>query len=261
MAISKGRDINDIAADVSIRLSDPNQRRWTSTQLIAYMNEAIRLFATEKALSRDDIHVPTVGQSYFATLAELRGVAKVEYNNKPLEPRNLARMERDHGSTWRTAANGTPRYYIPSRYGVTIWPAPDTAGTALSFTGSPAITETVGGQITGDQYTGASSSGTVVHWLPGDGEVTNESADNNLRITYHWIPRPSASGDSIPGMYEEAIKAYAMWQAVAVSDAPEEKAAAATFFQDWLMKKRSVMAMSHDDAAADDLLGGEMEAY
>ena len=260
MAISKGRDITDIAADVSIMLSDPNQRRWSSTLLITFMNQAIRLFAVDKALSRDDIHVPTVGQSYFATLAELRGVAKVDYNNKPLAPRNIARMNRDHGSTWRTAANGAPRYYIPSRAGLTIWPAPDTAGTALVFTGSPDITETGGGQITGDQYNGSDDSGTVVHWLPGDGEVSNEEADNNLRISYHWIPRPSASGDSIPGRYEEAIKAYAMWQAVAISDAPEEKIAAATFFQDWLIKKSDVMAMAHDDASGDDLLGGTMEA-
>lgn len=260
MAITKGRGIEDIAADVSIRLSDPNQRRWSNTLLISYMNEAIRTLARKNAFFRYDIHVPTVGQEFYETFAESMTIKKVEYDNEPIHPQNIDSMERDFGTQWRTEPAGTPRFYIPQRNGIILWPKPDTAGTALVYTGSPAITEETGGKINGDGYTGGNSSGTIVHFLPGDGEVSNENADNNLRIRYQYMPRASESGDSVPGRYEEALKAYAMWQAVAVADAPEEKVAATTFFQNWLMEKRNVLGLSHDDATALDLIAGAMEA-
>ena len=260
MAIEKGRDITAIAADVSVDLSDPNQRRWTSPVIINFMNQAIRELARNKAFSREDIQVPTAQQNFFETFAEMIAIDKVEYNNKPLDVRSLGRMERDFGQTWRTTEEGDPRSYIPTRLGIELWPVPVNAGTALNYTGSPDITEAQGGKINGDNYTGGDNAGTIAHWLTGDGEVTNEFAENNLRIKYHFVPRASAAGDSIPGRYEDALRAHAMWKCVAISDAPEEKVIAQTYYADWLKEKSEVIGLAHDDAAANGLLAGKMQA-
>lgn len=224
MTITKGLLVSDLVARVLVDISDPNQRRWTSDQVVKFINEGIRELAKREVFKRVDYLVPTANVGYYATLAECRKLLAVEYDFTPLATGTQDNFRDAYGSGWRDDT-GTPSAFIPFKEGIQLYPIPTSAGTALTFSGSPDITETQGGKITGDGYSGALNSTTVVHFMQGDGHCTNaDTAENNLRIEYAYFPRPSESTDTIPSRYADALVIYATWRTFNLSQVPEEVA-------------------------------------
>lgn len=225
--------LSTMAAQVLLDLSDPSQWRWKSHNIISYFNEALRKVARQFVIKRTDIHVPTVGKGLYACFAEPMRIQEVEYDGERLVARTEAQMNEFFGRGWRVKT-GRPAFYIASKKGVRLYPLPDRPGTALQFAASPPIDATQGLKVDGDGYTTADNAGTLTHFLEGDGTVPNaDSAECNLRVRYAFIPTESASDDSVPHRYEDAMKAWALFSCFSTSDQQAEVLSAQKYEKQW----------------------------
>jgi hypothetical protein len=237
MMLTKGLAVSDMVARVLVDLSDPNQRRWTSDQIIKFINEGIRQLADGGAFTMTDYLVPTANQAYFATLLEPHRILSVAYNGTL-----ISTISRDAAGYGTATASGKPTNYIPTSDGVHVVPRCASGGTSLSFTGSPAITETEGSQISGDGYNCADNAGTVVFFRDWDGECDSAiTSPNNLRVSYSYYPREFESSDICPSRYVDALVIYATWRAFNLSNVAEEVVRAQALIGQWEVFKRRIL--------------------
>ncbi|PLX46175.1 MAG: hypothetical protein C0609_01185 [Deltaproteobacteria bacterium] len=246
MTLPKGLSLVDLAARCAIDLGDPEERRWATSLLITFFNEGIRDLARDGVFSRVDLFTPAAGERYFSTHAEANQIIRVEYDSKALIGASRSTIQGALGDGWRERA-GTPTHFIPERGGVRICPSPGTSGDAFIFEGAGAVSEVEGGKVAGDGLECAKDPATtlLVHFTPGDGNVTNsEAARRVLRVEYSYFPRPFEQTDLMPSRFEDALSAYALWRALSISEVPEEVARAEIALARWHNLKRELFTES-----------------
>jgi hypothetical protein len=253
MSIEKGLLVSDLVSRVLVDVSDPNQRRWSSDQVVKFLNEGIRELAGEGVFRRTDIHVPASGQSFFAAFAEVHRIRGVSFDG--------ARLTASRGDRSTLAAPERHACYVAGKGGVHLHPAPSRAGTPLTFIGAPPISETTGGKVDGDGFLAALNAGTVAHFREGDGHVPDSrTARGNVRIEYSFFPRPSESADTVASRYADALVVYAVWRCFNLSQVPEEVARGQVLAGLWSSARERVATAAGADMLTDDTAFAPLEA-
>ena len=256
MAIAKGLLVSDLVSRVLVDVSDPNQRRWSSDQVVKFLNEGIRELAGEGVFRRSDIHVPAAGQRYFAAFAEVHRICRVS-----LDGMQLPAVGRDRLTSALGAPAGTPVFYAADKDGVHLCPAPSAAGTPLTFIGAPPISEARGGKIDGDGCLAAANAGIIAHFREGDGHVPDSpTARGNVRLEYTFFPRPSESADTVPSRYADALVVYATWRCFNLSQVPEEVARAQVLAGLWAAARERIASASGPGMLTEDTAFAPLEA-
>lgn len=233
--LNKGMEVSDLVAAVLIDLSDVDQQRWTSPQIVNYMNEGLRELAKECVFRRVDYQRVTANKSVYQTFAECARIGAVWFDLSEIP----AALDNSLTGEWRDDT-GTPYAYVPLKDGVRLYPIPTVAGDAYTL-GAPTLTETQGGTIMGDGYSAALNGTTVVHFLEGDGVCTNaDTATGNLRIEYAYYPQPVGATDNVPAKFATALILYALWRCFSLSEAPEEVARSQVIGPNWQREVRKL---------------------
>jgi hypothetical protein len=222
---------------VLVDISDPNQRRWTSDQVVKFINEGVRQLADKGAFTLVDYQVPTAGKAYFQTFAEPKRILSVAYNGSKLK-----QILRDGVGYALSELASVPCGYVAMPDGIRVSPPVASAGTALTFVSAVSITEAEGFQIQGDTHNVALDSTTYKHFHDYDGVCNSAlTAANNMRIEYSYFPRDLESTDSCPSRYVDALVIYATWRCFNLSNVAEEVTRAQVLLGQWEIMKRQLL--------------------
>ncbi len=117
---------SDILADVQRRLSDPSGKRWSTDELLDYLNYGIKEYARRTKSFRHIGRLVTGQEPYLFELdPRTVEVYFVEYDNKILKPTSWRELsERDDQFATRT---GTPTHWYQDVSDITqlrVWPIP-----------------------------------------------------------------------------------------------------------------------------------------
>lgn len=239
--ITKGTRVQDLVGQVLSDLGDANGIRTPPANVLSWFRLATVDLATHLCFVRTDVIEVVQGKAYYDLFSERAQLISVHFNHKPLEEKSELWLINFYGSDWLDS-EGTPLYYNPRRNGLGLFPQPDASSTALTFTGSPAITEEQGEGIEGHQYCCADNAGTKVYFERGDGEVTNETtAENLLEVKYYYVPRALRDGSLVPTVFEEVLMGFARYRARARSKVQSIQAMAADDFQSWRNSRAMVL--------------------
>lgn len=222
MSIALGVLVSAIVSRVRTELSDTGAvARWSDATILNYLNDAIRDLAEACVFRRRDIIVPTAGRSTYAPHCEPVRYFGVMLSGRPLIARTESDLYHVAGSGWEGFA-GTTTHYVPGE-ALRLWPAPGT-GTALTWGTAATLTENEGRGPGGSGYTSGLNGTTLVHWLPGDGVCTNETASGNLWIDYAYYPGELLATEKLSRRYVSAVQDYAVGLALEKSeDAGEQR--------------------------------------
>lgn len=252
MAYAKGSAVSDIVSRVRFDLSDPDGRRWSSDQIIKFLNEGLRELADEGVFVRRDFLPLTAGQSTYTLFTECKRLKQAVLNGQEITPTLETKMDR-RGS-WR-GQEGHPLSYTIINYGVDtairLNPVPNGGASALTSAATPSITEEQGGKIDGNGFSSFDESGTIVHFIEGDGVCDSAyTAENVLRVDYFYFPRPSTASDTIPYRYETGLTAYAQFRCLILpNDASDSDTQRAAMYKViWEDEKKKIIGYSEPGA-------------
>lgn len=121
----------ELRAQLRNRLDDLSGKRlWSDAELDGLINEAYFEAVERSHMLRDTVTIALVaGQSAYIVTGALRiDAVRVTGQRYPLAVRNEFDLDRETPA-WRTRPAGTPEIYLPNEDRLTIWPAPQSAGT------------------------------------------------------------------------------------------------------------------------------------
>ena len=240
MPTTRGKLVSAIVSDARIDLQDTSGApRWSDATILSSINDAINLLAQGLVFRRTDVLVPTAGRSTYVPHLESVSVASVSYGGAKLEARTRTELERILGQSWSTQT-GDPSYYVPGDT-LRIAPVPGAGGTTPTFS-TPELSEADGKGPSGHGYWCADNAGTLVHFLPGDGVVTNYET-GNLWVEYAYYPGPVTPTLYIPSRIALACRIYAVGQCLEASEDPGEQ-------------QRRQISLQRFEALRDDLVSG-----
>lgn len=131
----------ELQTDLMVRLDDVNFRRFNSTEINRWINEAIRNVARSTESIRSSVTIPILANTYqYVIAAKVVRIASVEYNDGngrvyPLEYRDFhsmadvwgARRDRKGSAEWWTTWGSPPALQL------VIYPIPPTATGTLTI--------------------------------------------------------------------------------------------------------------------------------
>lgn len=230
MTIAKGTTATDIIGKALIDLSDPKQRRWSSDQMISYLNDGVADLASYGCFRRTDYLVGVVDQNCYEMFAEVVNIRDVYYNKQPVAADDY---------TFRANT-------------VCLNTAPTYAGEAFTFVGTPTVDEDDAAKLKGDGQYGALNGGVVYHFLPGDGVVPDASDKKyNLWVSYSYYPRPLISSDTVPMDLELALRTYCCLRALSISEDEKDAAMAQVYLRQYNAARTKVIAHRDTNAKSD----------
>lgn len=225
MSLPYGDDVSVVLTAARLDLMDNSGApRWGDSQLLQYFNDGVREMATANIFRRIDVITPAANQVFFQTFMEPVNIFGAWYDGRRLAAQDEFGLERQYGINWSTIV-GLQISYVFKRF-LRLAPLPGTQGAALTAAGSPSITEAEGRGPGGHRYWCFDNSGTLHHFLPGDGSVGNSYARQNLWVEYAYYPDALLATDTVDKRYSLALRDFIVWKCLYRSDDKAEVAQA-----------------------------------
>lgn len=221
--MSYGITVADALTNIRTELQDNGASpRWSDALLLNYVNKGLRDLGQARCFECMEVLVGAQGQGSYTLGKEPVKVQGCWYDGRRVAAGDLWTFERDYGYGWSTVV-AIPRAYTLAGPNLRLEPIPGTGGTTLATTGSPAITEAVGKGPGGDGYWFWNNAGTLEHFVPGDGYVTNNPQTGNVWVLYSYAPAAVTTSDYLANRIVDALEFYAAGRCLAFSDDKQEQ--------------------------------------